>query len=67
MHTHSPSASCNTSRHDALAEALRFLDLAAANGNAEAQRKLADALWFGDGGARDLELALAHYDAAAAR
>ena len=48
----------------------RFLELAAANGNAEAQRRLGDALWFGDVGkkrAADLEMALVQYETAAAR
>ena len=60
-----PSATCGSSRREALDQAVRFLELAAANGNNEALRALGDAYWFGEGGTRDVEVALAHYEAAA--
>jgi hypothetical protein len=41
-----PSSSCPASREEALGKAVRFLRLAATNGNPDARRRLGDAFWY---------------------
>ena len=41
-----PSSSCPASREEALGKAVRFLRLAATNGNPDARRRLGDASWY---------------------
>jgi TPR repeat protein len=61
-----PGPGCELSRAEAQTRALHFLRMSAANGNTEAQRRVGDALWYGEGTIADRQEAFRAYLTAAA-